>query len=170
MRHALSLIAIGLVLTGCGSTEPNATPYVSAVVAGSPWRGSGPDAELVYTVDAPDGAGMWTAIASRPLGSTSELLSLSLPNPPAPGTYAVDGATAHATFATCPTQTIADCAFWTAVPGDPGQLEIIAVDTAARMIEGTFSFQGHFLGDSAGPVTVVSNGRFRIRLATSPTW
>lgn len=170
MRHALSLIVTVLALTGCGSTEPSTAPFLTAVVAGSRWRGPTSDAELVYTVDAPDGAGMWTTIASRPLGSTSELLSLGLPDPPGPGIYPIDGTTAHASFATCPTQNVADCTFWAAVPSDPGQLEITAVDTAARTIEGIFSFNGHFLGDGAGSVVVVSNGRFRIRLATSPTW
>ncbi len=170
MSRALTLLLVGLATAGCGSTEPTSGPYVTAVVAGRSWRAPASEAQLVYSVDSPDAGGSWFTIASRQMGTTSELVSLNLPDPPHLGAYSIDGGAARATFASCPTQDLADCAAWPAIPGDPGQLEITAVDTAALMIEGTFSFRGHLLGDSLGPVKVISNGRFRVHLTSPPVW
>lgn len=170
MLRALTLMGVGLAVAGCGSTEPISGPYVIAVVAGRGWRATASDAVLAYSVDAPDAGATWSSLAARQAGTTSELLSLNLPDPPRVGTYAIDGTIAHAAYLTCPTEALADCAAWPAIPSDPGQLEITAVDTAALMIEGTFSFRGHLLGDSPGPVKEISNGRFRIHLGSPPSW
>lgn len=168
MLRPLTLGLILAALGGCTDGGPDTGPYLAASIDGVAFRRPASDGVVVYSVDAPDGAGMVFSVASRRSIGGVEYLAIDLPNPPAVGTYHLGGDSATATYATCPTEALTDCASWTAIASDPGTLEIAAIDTASGSIEGTFAFHGHFLGDSAGAVKPVTEGRFRIRFTPAP--
>lgn len=168
MLRTLSGGLLLLALAGCGSEEGSASAALAVRVDGTWWRAPASEGVVVYSGSDPEGAGyVYTAGLVR-TGSGNEFLSLDLPNPPAVGTYSLGGTTAFATFLSCPAPDAAACAFWSTIPSDPGTVSITAIDTAAGTIAGTFSFRGHFSGDSAGAVKTFSGGQFVIRFAPVP--
>ena len=168
MLRPLTGALLMLALAGCGSDEQGSATYIAARVDGAAWKAGASEATVVYSLGTPDGAGFVYSSAFKRVPFGGEFLSLDLPNPPTLGVHALGGDSSFATFMSCPTQDLSDCAFWRSVASDPGTVEVTAIDTAADMIEGTFTFRGHFLGDSGGAVKGISKGRFRIHFVPAP--
>jgi hypothetical protein len=156
MRRTIALAA-ALLLAGCGSEEGDAS-YISAVIDGQVWSAEALEGEVAYYVEGGDG--IWT-MARRPLTNGGQFFSLVVPKPPAVGTYPLDEFIARAGFASCPDDVLADCISWSAIPEDPGTLEIDHIDPATGLIEGKFSFIGYALGDPEGAKRSFTRGRFR---------
>lgn len=139
---------------------------MSAVVGETLWKGPASDAQLVYTVDQPDGAGIFATVATRDRGDHVEILSLGLPNPLAVGTYPIDGAQVFAGWSDCFSGRIGGCIGYNATGEDPGSLTITAIDEEADIVTGTFHFTGHLAaGDEEIPATKgVALGQFVIHV------
>ena len=162
MRRSLIALMAMLSLVGCTDGEGPGAPFIRATVDGKVWIAEAQEGTVVYVVDDPDGAGKIFTIASRHLGGGSQYITLNLPMPPAIGTYQLDGAAAHATYASCPDDVLADCISWSAVAAHPGTLIIDRIDPVDGVIEGSFVFDGYALGNPEGTSKSFTGGRFRI--------
>jgi hypothetical protein len=160
MRRALNLLTAMAVLSGCGDGEGGSSPYIRATIAGQTWAAEAQEGQVAYSVDHPDGGWIYT-IASRKVGKGSQFFTVTVPLPPAPGSFPLDGVVTSATFASCPDDILADCIFSSAIAAHPGTLTIDQVDPATGLIEGDFNFTGYALGSPEGTATAVTGGHFR---------
>lgn len=164
MRRSLITVLALLMVSSCTGDE-GAETFIRVNVDGALWSAPAGDAQLAYTVDNPDDSGYYVSVAAQTRGSMQQLFSLGLPDPVVEGSYALNGLGTWAAYASCPTNTdFGDCAYWTVVPEDPGTLTITAVDGTTDIVTGTFSLNGHFLGESDGAVKPLTSGAFAIRV------
>jgi len=162
MRRTLIAVSLLSGLVACGDGEGPVPSYIHAQVGGSYWSAPASEGVVVFPGAVPDGPGVIYTAAMRTVGGGTQILSLDLPNPPSVGSYPLDDLTAFATFASCPTQNVADCAYWTPVPGHPGTLAITHIEPTTGLIEGTFVFTGYLLGDSTATTKSITQGQFSI--------
>lgn len=163
MRRPLACLLALTLVAGCGSDEGDAR-FIRIAFDGSTWAATPGDAQLTFTVDDPEGAGVWISLASRPHGGGNQLFSLGLPNPVEVGTYPLNGVSGYAAFLSCPSDVLADCVSWKVVPSHPGTLKITDVDAETGVARGTFSFNGYLLGDSTASAKSFTGGAFAIRV------
>ncbi|HVX88799.1 MAG TPA: hypothetical protein VG940_07735 [Gemmatimonadales bacterium] len=169
MRRALIVLAALLLVAGCGADEGEET-FIRVNVDGVLRSGPAIDAQLTFSVDNPDDSGTYASVAVQTIGTTERIFSLGLPVSLVPGTYALDGHGTWAGYASCPVNgAVNDCAFWTVVPEDPGTLTITDFDGETRIARGTFTVNGHFLGDPEGEVKPLTSGAFAIRVPPTMT-
>ena len=163
MRRSLRLLVTLILVAGCGSDEGDDV-FIRTTFDGAIWSATAADAQLSFTVDNPDDAGIWFSIASRPHGGGSQSFSLGLPDPIAEGSYPLNGSTDYAPYLSCPDDVFADCISWRVVPSHPGTLTITGIDTETGLVRGTFSFNGYLLGDSTASHKAFTGGAFVIRV------
>ena len=163
MRRSLTLVASLILVAGCGSDEGN-DAFIRTTFDGSAWSATAEDAQLSFTIDNPDDAGIWFSVASLTRGGGSQHFSLGLPDPIETGSFPLNGINDYAAYLSCPSEVFADCVAWRVVPSHPGTLTITEVDTEAGLVRGTFAFNGYLLGDSTAAHKAFTGGAFAIRV------
>ena len=97
MRRSLTVAAFLILVAGCGSDEGDAV-FIRTSFDGAIWSAVPEDAQLSFTIDNPDDAGIWFSVASRPQGGGSQHFSLGLPDPIVEGSFPLNGLTDYAAY------------------------------------------------------------------------
>ena len=151
----MTLIAAAL-LGACGSEEGEGA-YIRVTVDGVVWEGAAMEGQVVY---AAGGSSIYVP-AFGSAGGDEQSLHLSLPNPPALGTIALDGNTASATWAVC-SDLEGPCTDHRAVPSHPGSLTIASIEPNSGRMSGTFTFTGFPSGDTLAVAKTFTSGTFSV--------